>query len=45
MENFVTEHGGALLSGIIAIMTIVIMFLIIKAMSNMDLSSLGSLLG
>ena len=45
MENFITEHGGMLLSGIIAIMTIVIMFLIIRAMGNMDLSSLGSLLG
>lgn len=45
MESFITEHGGMLISGIIAIMTIAIMFLIIKAMGNMDLYSLGMLLG
>ena len=45
MENFITEHGGVLVSGVIAIMTIVIMFLVIRAMGNMDLESIGSLLG
>ena len=45
MEHFILEHGGALVSGVIAVMTIVIMFLIIRAMGNIDLSSLGMLLG
>ncbi len=45
MENFITEHGGVLLSGIVAIMTIIIMFLIIRAMGNLDLESMSMLLG
>ncbi len=45
MEHFVLEHGGVLLSGIVAIMTIVIMFLFIKVMGNMDLGAIGTLLG
>lgn len=45
MEQFVMEHGGVLLSGIIAIMTIVIMFFFIKVMGNMDLGSIGTLIG
>ena len=45
MEHFILEHGGALVSGVIAVMTIVIMFLIIRAMGNIYLSSLGMLLG
>ena len=45
MEQFILEHGGVLVSGIVAIMTIVIMFLIVRAMGNMDLESIGMLLG
>ena len=30
MEHFVLEHGGVLLSGIVAIMTIVIIITVIK---------------
>lgn len=45
MEQFILEHGGTLVSGIVAIMTIVIMFLVIQVMGNMDLSSIGALLG
>ncbi|MCR5429876.1 MAG: hypothetical protein K6E58_01405 [Eubacterium sp.] len=45
MEQFILEHGGTLVSGIVAIMTIVIMFLFVKAMGNMDLSSIGTLVG
>ena len=45
MEQFILEHGGVLVSGIIAIMTIVIMFLFIEVMGNMDLGSIGKLLG
>lgn len=45
MEQFVLEHGGVLVSGIIAIMTIVIMFLIIEVLGNMDLGSISMLLG
>lgn len=45
MEQFILEHGGVLVSGIIAIMTIVIMFLIIEVLGNMDLGSISMLLG
>ena len=45
MEQFIIEHGGVLVSGVVAIMTIVMMFLLIKVMGNMDLVSIGSLLG
>ncbi len=45
MEQFILEHGGTMLSGIVAIMTVVIMFLVIQVMGNMDLSSIGMLLG
>ena len=45
MEQFILEHGGTMLSGIVAIMTVVIMFLVIQVMGNMDLSSIGTLLG
>ena len=45
MEQFIIEHGGVLVSGIVAIMTIVIMFLIIEVLGNIDLVSIGSLLG
>ena len=34
MEQFIIEHGGVLVSGIVAIMTIVIMFLIIEVLGN-----------
>ena len=45
MEQFILEHGGTLVSGIVAIMTVVIMFLVIQVMGNMDLSAIGMLLG
>lgn len=45
MEQFIIEHGGMLISGVIAVMTIVIMFLVIRVMGNMDLESIGTLLG
>ena len=45
MEQFMLEHGGVLVSGVIAIMTIVIMFLLIEVMGHMDLTSIASLLG
>ena len=45
MEQFIIEHGGVLVSGIVAIMTIIIMFLIIEVLGNVDLVSIGSLLG
>ena len=45
MEQFIIEHGGVLVSGVVAIMTIVIMFLLIEVLGNMDLASIGTLLG
>ncbi len=45
MEQFILEHGATMVSGIVAIMTIVIMFLVIQVMGHMDLSSIGMLLG
>ena len=45
MEQFIIEHGGVLVSGVVAIMTIVIMFLLIEVLGNMDLASIGLLLG
>ena len=45
MEQFMLEHGGVLVSGIIAIMCIVIMFLVIEVIGNMDLESIGMLIG
>ncbi len=45
MEHFILEHGGMLVSGIVAVMTIVIMFVFLRAMGNMDLSAIGMLIG
>ena len=45
MEHFILEHGGTLVSGVVAIMTIVIMFLLIRVMGHIDLESIGMLLG
>ena len=45
MEQFMLEHGGVLVSGVIAVLCLVIMFLFIEMMGNMDLESIGTLLG
>lgn len=45
MEHFILEHGGVLVSGIIAIMTIIIMFVMVKAMGNLNLEAIGMLIG
>ena len=45
MEQFIIEHGSVLVSGVVAIMTIVVMFLLIEVLGHMDLASIGSLLG
>lgn len=45
MDNFITEHGGIIVSGIVSVATLVIMFLVMMAVSNMDAYSMSAIMG
>lgn len=45
MEEFVSEHGGVLISGIVSIFLLVIIFMVVIAVGNMDAYSIVSIIG
>lgn len=45
MEEFLTEHGGIIVSGIVSIITVVLILIVMIAVSNMDLFTLNSIMG
>jgi hypothetical protein len=45
MDKFITEHGGLLVSGIIAIFIIVMIFMVIKAAGEMNAVYLSTIMG
>lgn len=45
MEEFLLEHGGLIISGIIAIATLIIMAMVIWMIGRMELVSVGQTLG
>lgn len=45
MEEFMTEHGSVLVSAIVSIVTLVIIFMVIAAVSQMDAYSMTGIAG
>ena len=45
MEQFITEHGGIIISGIISVISIILIFMVIIAVSNMDAYALTAMGG
>lgn len=45
MDEFLTEHGNLILSGIISVATLVIMAMVIWMIGRMELVSVGQTLG
>ncbi len=45
MEQFMEEHGGIIVSGIISIITLGLMLMTVMAAGNMEVSSLAAIMG
>lgn len=45
MEQFLTEHGGVLVSGIVSLISLGIIFAVIAAAGNMDAYALSGIVG
>lgn len=45
MEQFMTEHGQIIVSGMISVIMLTIIFMIMAAVSNMEAYSLSSIMG
>ena len=45
MEEFVSEHGGVLISGIMSIFLIAIIFMIVAVVGNMDAYTIMTIVG
>lgn len=45
MEEFISEHGGVLISGIVSIFLLTIIFMVIIAVGNMNAYSIISIVG
>lgn len=45
MEEFLSEHGGIIVSGIVSIFTVILIIIVMIAVSNMDAFSVTSLIG
>lgn len=45
MEEFISEHGGVLISGIVSIFLLTIIFMVVIAVGNMDAYSIISIIG
>lgn len=45
MEEFLTEHGGVIVSGIVSIFTVMLIVIVMIAVSNMDAFSVTCLIG
>ncbi len=45
MEEFISEHGGVLISGIVSVFLLTIIFMVVLAVGNMDAYSIVSIIG
>lgn len=45
MEEFISEHGGVLISGIMSVFLLTIIFMVVIAVGNMDAYSIISIIG
>jgi hypothetical protein len=45
MEQFITEHGGIIVSGIVSVIALMIIFGVIAAAGNMDVYALSAIMG
>lgn len=45
MDQFITEHGGVIVSGIISVISIILIFMVVIAVSNMDAYALTAIGG
>ncbi|WP_302625713.1 hypothetical protein [uncultured Eubacterium sp.] len=45
MDLFLSEHGGVIVSGIVSIVSIVLIFMVIIAVSNMEAYGLSEIIG
>lgn len=45
MEQFITEHGGIIISGIISVISIILIFMVVIAVSNKDAYALTAMGG
>lgn len=45
MEQFLTEHGGIIVSAIVSIISLAIIFAVIAAVGSMDVYSLTAIVG
>lgn len=45
MDQFITEHGGVIVSGVVSCITLIIIFMVIIAVSNMDAYALTVIIG
>lgn len=44
MDTFLTEHGGIIVSGIVSVSMVVLIFIVIIAVSNMEAYALTSII-
>ncbi len=45
MDEFVSEHGGAIVSGIVAVTMIGIVLMVVNALGNMDMYEMTNIIG
>lgn len=45
MEQFMTEHGGIVISAIVSAIALIAIFMVIIAVSNMDAYALTTIIG
>lgn len=45
MEEFMSEHGGVLISGIVSVFMVAIVFMVVIAVGNMGAYSIISIVG
>lgn len=45
MEEFISEHGGVLVSGIVSVFLLTIIFMVVMTVGNMDTYSITSIIG
>lgn len=45
MEEFLTEQGGIIVSGLIALVMVIISFLVILMLANLDAQIIDSIIG
>lgn len=45
MEEFISEHGGVLINGIISVFVLTILWVVVFAIGNMNAQALASIMG